>query len=345
MQTLLANPLALIALLAVLAFLVYTGVRVGPAFLIKRLAGLIFVAFGVSFITFILGFWGGGPNGVNSIDIQCGIHCTESTLRNLENFYGLRDPWYVQYGHYLQRLVHFNLGLSYNNRERTVLSILGSGIPVSIDLQLEAISLQLLLGVPLGILTALRAGTRVDTTSMFFSLLFYAMPSYLVILAFQVFMVFLAQRNLPHLPLYGWNGPFAIEALAPVVIIAAIGMAYFTRLTRATMLEVLGQDYIRTARAKGLRERVVIFRHGFRNAMIPLITALGPILAFSVTGAFFTETFFQIPGIGYAAVQSIQTRDLPVVQGTVLMAALAVTVMNLMADVVYGILDPRIKVV
>lgn len=344
MQQLLASPLALIALLALLAFLVYTGVRVGPAFLTKRLAGLVFVALGVSFITFILGFWGGGPNGVNSIDIQCGIHCTPATLRNLEDFYGLRDPWYIQYGHFLQRLVHFDLGTSYNNRERSVISILGGGIPVSVDLQLEAISAQLLIGVPLGVLAALRAGSRFDTTAMFFSLLFFSMPSYILILAFQVLMVFLAQRHLPSLPLYGWNGPFAIQAVAPVVLIAVLGMAFFTRLTRATMLEVLGQDYIRTARAKGLRERVVIFRHGFRNAMIPLITALGPILAFSVSGAFFTETFFQIPGIAYASVQSIQTRDLPVIQGTVLMAAIAVAVMNLVADVVYGILDPRIKV-
>jgi ABC-type dipeptide/oligopeptide/nickel transport system permease component len=345
MQQLLASPLALIILLAILAFLVYTAIRVGPGFLIKRLAGLVFVGLGVTFITFILGFWGGGPNGVNSINIQCGIHCTEGVLRNLENFYGLRDPWYVQYAHFLQRLVHFDLGYSYDNRERTVISILGSGIPVSVDLQIEAISLQLIVGVPLGILASLRAGSRFDTTSMFFSLLFYSLPSYLLILGFQVFMVFLAQRNLPHLPLYGWNGPFAIEAIAPVFIIAAIGMAYFTRLTRATMLEVLGQDYIRTARAKGLHERVVIFRHGFRNAMIPLITALGPTLAYAVSGAFFTETFFQIPGIAYAAVQSVQDRDLPVIQGTVLMAAIAVAVMNLVADVVYGILDPRIKVV
>jgi ABC-type dipeptide/oligopeptide/nickel transport system permease component len=344
-QVLIQNPISIILLLIIIAFLVYTAIRVGPAFLIKRLAGLVFVAIGVTFITFILGFWGGGKNGENSIIIQCGIHCTQTTLQNLENFYGLRDPWYIQYGHFLQRLVHLDLGFSYDNRERTVISILGSGIPVSVDLQVEALIAQLIIGVPLGILAALRAGTRVDTGSMGFALLLYSLPSYILILTFQVAMVKLAQHNLPHLPIYGWNGPFAIQAVAPVIIIAAIGMAYFTRLTRSNMLEVLGQDYIRTARAKGLRERAVIYRHAFRNALIPLVTALGPTLAFAVTGAFFTETFFQIPGIGYISVQSIQTRDLPVIQGTVLIAAFAVALMNLIADVVYGILDPRIKVV
>jgi peptide/nickel transport system permease protein/oligopeptide transport system permease protein len=165
-----------------------------------------------------------------------------------------------------------------------------------------------------------------------------------VILIFQVAMVRLAQANLPHLPIYGWDGPFAITAIAPVTILALIGMAYFARLTRTTMLEVLNQDYIRTARAKGLRERVVIFRHAFRNALIPLVTALGPTLAFAVSGAFFVETFFQIPGIGYEAVNSITTYDLPVIQGVVLIGAIAVVVMNLVADVAYGVLDPRIKV-
>jgi peptide/nickel transport system permease protein/oligopeptide transport system permease protein len=340
----LANPFAVLALVAVLAFLAFTGIRVGPGFLVKRLAGLVFVVLGVTFITFILGFWGGGPDGVDVVDIQCGAHCTPAVLTSLETFYHLRDPWYQQYGGFLQRLAHLDLGYSFSNRERTVDSILAAGVPVSVDLQVEAIGLELLIGVPLGVLAALRAGTRFDTTSMGISLLFYSMPSYLLIIAYQVLTVSLAGNNLPHLPIYGWNGPLSIEAVAPVVILAAVGMAYFTRLTRTSMLEVLAQDYIRTARAKGLRERAVIFRHGFRNALIPLITALGPTLAYAVSGAFFVETFFQIPGIAFQAVQSITDRDLAVIRGTVLIGAIAVVVMNLVADVVYGVLDPRIKV-
>jgi ABC-type dipeptide/oligopeptide/nickel transport system permease component len=341
---LLSNLPALIALLAVLAFLVYTGVRVGPSFLIRRLAGLVFVALGVSFITFILAFWGAGRNGELAVIAQCGNRCTPDLLAHLEDFYHLRDPWYQQFAEFLNRVIHGSLGYSYANRERAVNDILASGVPISVTLQLENYAVQVLLGVPIGIIAALRAASRFDTTVNGISLLFYALPSYLLIVFFDIVTVYLAQHNLPHLPVSGWNGPFALTAVAPVTILAAIGIAYLIRLTRTSMLEVLGQDYIRTARAKGLRERVVIFRHGFRNAMIPLVTALGPLLAYSVSGAFFTETLFQIPGIGYAAVQSITSKDLPVLQGTVLIGAIAVVVMNLVADVVYGILDPRIKV-
>jgi ABC-type dipeptide/oligopeptide/nickel transport system permease component len=333
-----------IAGLLLLAFLVYTGVRVGPNFLIRRLAGLIFVVFGVSFITFILGYIGAGPDGVLAVIGQCGVRCTPAVLRNLENFYGLRDPWYVQYGHYLNRLAHFDLGLTFTNREIHVWDLLRNGVPISLQLQIEAISLQLLVGIPIGVITALRAGSRFDATLNGISLLFYASPTFLLIVIYQIITVFLAQHQLPHLPISGWDGPISITAIAPVLTLAAVGMAFFVRLTRTSMLEVLGQDYIRTARAKGLRERVVVFKHGFRNAMIPLITALGPILAFAFSGAFFTETLFNIPGIGNAAVASVLSKDSPVIQGTVLLAALAVTVMNLVTDVVYGLLDPRIKV-
>jgi ABC-type dipeptide/oligopeptide/nickel transport system permease component len=340
----LQSPLALIAVLALISFLVYATVRIGPAFMIKRLAGLVFVGLGVTFVTFVLGLWGGGPNGVLNVNGQCGVHCTSQVLFNLENLYGLRDPWYVQYWHFLSNLAHGSLGVSYYSRERTVNSILASGVPISVDLQVEAISLELIIGIPLGILAALRAGTRIDTATMGAALVFYSMPSYLIIVFFDVIMVWLAQRNLPHLPVQGWNGPFSITAIAPVMIIAVIGMAYFSRLTRTNLIEVMGQDYVRTARAKGLRERTVIYRHAMRTALIPLITALGPTLAFSVAGAYFTETLMQIPGIGNISVTAIGQRDLAVIQGTVLIVAIAVVIMNLVADVTYGILDPRIKV-
>jgi ABC-type dipeptide/oligopeptide/nickel transport system permease component len=137
---------------------------------------------------------------------------------------------------------------------------------------------------------------------------------------------------------------FDIHAVGPIGLLTLLGLGFYARLTRTTMLEVLEQDYVRTARAKGLQERVVIVRHAFRNAMVPLVTALGPAVAFVVGGAFFTETLFQIPGIGFLAVASIGNKDMPTVQGTVLLVAVAVALMNLVVDLVYGILDPRIKV-
>jgi ABC-type dipeptide/oligopeptide/nickel transport system permease component len=144
------------------------------------------------------------------------------------------------------------------------------------------------------------------------------------------------------LPVSGWGNPQNV--IAPVTVLAFVGFGFYARLTRTTMLDTLNQDYIRTARAKGLRERTVVFRHAFRNALVPLVTAIGPALAFVVGGAFFTEYLFQIPGIGFLAVTAIQTKDMPVVQATVILVALAVALMNLVVDVVYGILDPRIKV-
>jgi ABC-type dipeptide/oligopeptide/nickel transport system permease component len=135
-----------------------------------------------------------------------------------------------------------------------------------------------------------------------------------------------------------------LQIIAPVVVLTLVGVGFFARLTRTTMLDVLHQDYIRTARAKGLRQRVVLFRHALRNALVPLVTAIGPAVAFVVGGAFFTETLFNIPGIGFTAVASISNKDMPVVQGTVIIVAVAVAVMNLVVDIAYGLLDPRIKV-
>jgi ABC-type dipeptide/oligopeptide/nickel transport system permease component len=345
MSQLFSNLTAIVILLGLLAFFVYTGFRVGPAFLVKRLAGLVFVLLGVTFVTFLLVYIGAGPDGAGVVLTQCGQHCTDSVVRNLEDFYHLRDPWYQQYGSFLVRLVHFDLGYSFLNRSRSVWDILRTGVPISVQLQLENYFVVLLIGVPIGIFAALRAGTRFDTISSGVSLFFFAIPTFLLVVFFGIVTVTLSKAHLPHLPPAGWEGPFSIYVVGPVTVLALITTAYFLRLTRTSMLEVLHQDYIRTARAKGLRERVVVFKHGFRNAMIPLVTALGPALALSVSGAFFTESGFNIPGIGAIGVNAIGSKDLPVVQGTVVLAATAVVVMNLVADVVYGILDPRIKVV
>jgi ABC-type dipeptide/oligopeptide/nickel transport system permease component len=340
-----SNLMVIVTPLALLAFLVFTGFRVGPAFLIKRLGGLVFVLLGVTFITFLLGYIGAGPDGAGVVLNQCGQRCTPSIVRNLEDFYHLRDPWYQQYGAFLSRLAHFDLGYSFLNRSRSVWDILRTGVPISVQLQLENYTVVLLIGIPIGILSALRAGTRFDTVSNGVGLFFFAIPTFLLVVFFGIITVTLSKAHLPHLPPAGWEGPFSIYAVGPVTVLALITTAYFLRLTRTSMLEVLHQDYIRTARAKGLRERVVVYKHGFRNAMIPLVTALGPALALSVSGAFFTESGFNIPGIGQIGVGAIGSRDLPVIQGTVVLAATAVVVMNLVADVVYGILDPRIKVV
>ncbi|HEX6797893.1 MAG TPA: ABC transporter permease [Ktedonobacterales bacterium] len=328
----------IVVLLGVVALLVYAAGRIGPRFLLKRLAGLVFVMFGVTFITFILGYVSPG-SPVNNL---CGSKCTAKSLQQLYHLYGLDLPWYQQYARFLNNLLHLDLGLSFTQRGRTVWSILGTGVPISMEIGLLALTLAVLIGVPIGISAAARAGTKYDTISMTSALILFSIPTYVTIPIYQIAMVQLAAHNLPHLPTAGWGDP--INIIPPVLVLCAVTLGFYARLMRTTMLDTLTQDYVRTARAKGLRERVVVVRHAFRNALVPLVTALGPAIAFSVSGAFFTETLLNIPGIGFQAVNSINAKDMPVVQGTVILVAVAVAIMNLVVDVVYGLLDPRIKV-
>lgn len=340
MDQLLSSLPAIIGVLLLVGILAYGGIRIGPRFLIRRLAGLIFVLFGVTFITFILGYFSPGT----PVELFCTPKCTAAGLAALNHLYHLDLPWYEQYGNFLNNLLHFDLGISFTQRGRRVVDILGSGVPISAQLGLSALFFQVMIGVPIGIIAAVRAGTKLDTTSMTLALAFFAIPTFISIPIFQLVMVYLSLHNLPFLPVSGWQGLFDIHAVGPIGLLTLLGLGFYARLTRTTMLEVLEQDYVRTARAKGLQERVVIVRHAFRNAMVPLVTALGPAVAFVVGGAFFTETLFQIPGIGFLAVASIGNKDMPTVQGTVLLVAVAVALMNLVVDLVYGILDPRIKV-
>jgi ABC-type dipeptide/oligopeptide/nickel transport system permease component len=297
------------------------------------------VVIGVTFIVFILGYVSPGT----AIDGLCGNKCTPQSLALLQHLYGLDRPWYQQYGTFLNNLLHFDLGLSFQQRGQTVLYILGSGIPISAQLGLPAVILQVLVGVPLGVIAAVRSGSRIyDTSNMSANLILYALPTFVVIPFYQLLMVALAEHNLPAGPV-AYSGNFS-DLIAPIILLALVGMGYFARLTRTTMLDVLNQDYVRTARAKGLTERIVIYRHAFRNALNPLVTAIGPSLAFIVGGAFFTEFLFNIPGIGLAAVNAIGAKDMPTVQGTTIIVALAVVIMNLVVDLTYGILDPRVKV-
>ncbi len=337
MGALLSSLPAVVVVLLLIGLFAYAGYRIGPRFLIQRLAGLIFVLLGITFVTFILGYVSPG----SPVQQLCGSKCTLDLIRRLEAKYGLDLPWYTQYGHYLNNLLHFNLGLSYSPTGQGVWDILSRGVPISAQIGLLAVFLQVFIGIPFGVIAATRAGTRFDTSAMSVALIFYALPTFIVIPFYQLFDTLLALNGIHLLPVSGW-GTWQ-NVVAPVALLAFVGFGFYARLTRTTMLDTLGQDYVRTARAKGLRERVVIFRHAFRNALVPLVTAIGPALAFIVGGAFFTETLFNIPGIGFIAVASIQTKDMPVVQGTVILVAVAVAVMNLVVDVVYGILDPRIK--
>jgi len=315
-------------------------------FLVKRFIGLMFVVIGVTFITFIMGYFAPG----DPVRGMLGVHYTQTAYDQLKHAYGLDLPWYQQYLNYLKNLFTFNFGLSFEYKNRQVWDILKDGVPVSLELGLWALFLQVVIGVPLGILSALKANTWIDTTNMTIMLTLYAIPSFVLAVFVQVFIVWIDKNTGANWPVANWGNPWQYTwsdlqvKLAPILVYAAIGTAYFARLARTSMLEVLRQDYVRTARAKGMREQVVIYRHALRNATIPLVTVIGITIGFLVTGAFFIERIFNIPGIAEITLTSITYRDYPVIQATTILLAVAVVLGNLLSDILYTIVDPRIKV-
>jgi ABC-type dipeptide/oligopeptide/nickel transport system permease component len=337
MGGLLSSLPAILVVVVLLGFLAYATVRVGPRFMVRRLAGLVFVLFGVTFITFIMGYFAPG----SAVYQQLGQHYNPLEAARLAHIYGLDLPWYQQYANFVTRLLHFDLGTSYIQDTTTVWTILQRYVPTSVVLGVTGTVLAVVVGVPMGIIAAVRAGTRLDNTLQGFALVLYALPSFVIIPFYEIAMEWLHGQGLPSLATSGWGTPDTM--IAPIVIFAVTIYAYYVRLTRSSLLEEIGKDYVRTARAKGLAERIVIWRHAFRNAILPLLTAVGPALAYSVVGLFIIEDLFNIQGIGDETIAAILQRDFPVVQGTVILLALAVVFMNLVTDVAYGLADPRIK--
>ncbi len=314
-------------------------------FLVKRFIGLIFVIIGVTFITFVLGINAPG----DPIQQLLGNHVVHSVYVSLRHSYGLDLPWYQQYWNFLSNLARFNLGLSFHTQNYPVWNIIKDEVPVSAELGFFALILQLLIGIPVGILSALKANTWVDTVNMGVMLVMFALPSFVLAIFAQLVIVWLDTATGGTWPVAGWGTTWHFGwtdiqyMIAPVLVYAAVGTALFARLARTSMLEVLRQDYVRTARAKGLREGIVVYRHAFRNAMIPLVTVFGLSIGLLVTGAFFIENIFNIPGIGQITITSINNRDYPVIQATVVLLAVAVVMGNLISDLLYSVVDPRIK--
>ena len=314
-------------------------------FLIKRFIGLIFVVIGVTFITFILGYFAPG----DPIRTLLGEHFDATIYAELRHAYGLDLPWYQQYFNFPIGLLHFNFGTSFHYQGRAVWDILSTGLPFSLELGFWALILTFLIGIPTGIVSALRANSWIDTTNMTVALTLYSLPTFVIAVFAQVIIVQLDQHTGANWPVSNWGVPWHYTwtdlqfKIAPILVFTAASFAYITRLARNQMLEVLRQDYVRTARAKGLREQVVVYRHALRNAMIPLVTVFGLSLGFLVAGVFFIEDIFNIPGIGQTALNAIGDRDYPVIQATTVLLAVGVVVGNLISDLLYSVVDPRIK--
>lgn len=327
------------------------------AYIIRRLLWLIPTLFFVALITFIL--MHNAPGGPWDRDLSA-RQVDARTQELLNERFGLNKPLFFnteggnffdsQFFNYVFNAVQGDLGPSYRQRGRNVEEILfdppsnqtfwRSKFGYSARLGMLALGMALLFGIPLGVVAALRRNTFVDYLALFISTLGISVPSF--VLGIFLIIVFAGMLNVMSIIQKDWSSPGAW--IAPAVILGFNTFAYVTRLTRSAMLEIMGQDYIRTARSKGLNERTVIARHVLRNALIPVATIMGPALAGLVTGSFIIETMFSFPGMGREYVRSIGNRDYSMIMGTTLLFALLVAMANLAVDLIYGFLDPRIKV-
>jgi ABC-type dipeptide/oligopeptide/nickel transport system permease component len=263
-----------------------------------------------------------------------------SVQANLERKFNLDKPWYEQYALYVKGVFTLDLGPSLVLRNRDVNDIVAEHFPRSIELGLLALAFAVVLGIPLGVVSALRANTIFDYAAMFFSNVGFAVPSFLVA-TLLIYFFALEWREVFNLPTSGWTT--WRHKVLPSVALGLAPMAYFARLVRGTMLETLQADYVRTAKAKGLRWRRVVLVHVLRNSLIPAVTAAGPLLGFLITGSFIVEFIFAIPGIGRYYITAVQARDYSVVMGLTVLLSVIVVVANMVVDILYGVLDPRTR--
>ncbi len=300
-------------------------------YIIKRVILAIFTLFIVSTITFFLMFLvPGGPFLSEKAP-------SAATLAALNEKYGVNDPVPVQYKNYLSRLIRGDLGNSLKQRGRTVNQIIASRFPVSAKLGGISILVAVLIGVPVGSIAALSRGKWFDNAMMVVATCGIAVPSFVVCTV----LVYVFGVQLNALPTFGLTSP--LHYIMPVASLALYPTAYISRLMRSSMLDVLGQDYMRTAKAKGLSTLKMLFKHALRNAILPVVTYLGPLLAYTVTGSFIVEKIFTIPGLGDSFISSITGRDYPLIMGTTIFLAFLIITMNVVVDIVYKIVDPRIK--
>jgi peptide/nickel transport system permease protein len=314
--------------------------------LVRRLLLAVAVAWLISVVVFAL-FYLAPPDPARTI---AGRLATPATVAAVRHRLGLDRSVPAQYAHFVAGLAHGDLGFSFYNSE-SVRSLIAARLPVTVSLTLGGAVVWLILGVGIGVLAARRPRTLLDRGATLFVLTGLSMPTFLVgllLLYVLFFRLHLAGVDVfpggGYVPLTQNPADWARHLILPWLTLAAVSAATYTRLTRASLLEVLGEDYVRTARAKGITERRVVYRHALRSALTPLVTQLGIDVGALLGGAIVTETVFGLPGLGQLAVQSITTQDLPVIVGIVLLAALFIVTANIVVDLLYAVLDPRVRV-
>jgi oligopeptide transport system permease protein len=313
-------------------------------YIIRRVLQLIPVLWAVATITFILMHMvPGGPWTQDK-------HLPEAITAALNHRYNLDQPLWKQYLLYLWNILHGDLGLSFRG-DRDVSQLIRDGFFVTAQLGILAFIVASVVGLTLGVLSALNQNGILDYVGVFFATVGAALPNFVM----ASFLIIIFAIKLHWFQVLGWGGPIQFsqaldpsawewkKMVLPVIALSTLPAAFIARVTRASMLEVLHQDYIRTAQAKGLAQRVVITRHAIKNAMIPVLTVMGPYAAILITGSFIIENVFSIPGVGRAFVDAVMRRDYAMIMGSTLFYAVIVAVANLVVDVLYAAVDPRIR--
>jgi oligopeptide transport system permease protein len=260
--------------------------------------------------------------------------------KNIREKYGLDKPWYQQYGKTMWNIVrHFDFGTSLRFEGQSVNTIIWRSLPVSAAVGILAYLLALVVGIAIGSVAALKQNSRWDYASMALAMLGISIPNFVL----GPILVLVFSLTLYWLPPSRWGGFPSRNLILPVITLSAIYMAYIARLTRAGMLEVLRSDYIRTARAKGLSEKDVVIKHALRGGLMPVVSFTGPALAFLLTGTVVVERIFSLPGLGNYFIQASLNRDEPLIIGIVAFIAITLLFMNLLVDIVYAYLDPRVR--
>ena len=305
-------------------------------YVVKRLIWLPFLVIIVTLVTFALLRFGPG----DPVQIWLGQHQNDQVRERIRAKLGLDDPFVVQYVRYMEGVItRLDFGESFQFRGKSVREVIGTRILVSMQLNLAAVIITLGVGIPVGLLAALRQGTGWDNLIVSIALAFQSLPVFIT--APVLLLVF--ALHLDVLPTSGWGGFFSPKIVMPAVVMGVPGIAIVVRLVRASVLDVIGQDYVRTARAKGLPESTVRYRHILRNALIPVTTSFGFILAGLAGGTFIVEIYFGIPGVGRLSLEALNARDYPVLMAFAIISTTLFVLANLIVDLMYPYLDPRIR--
>ena len=303
-------------------------------YIIKRLlAGVLSLFVLVTLTFFLMHMIPGGPFSPSE---QRNV--PEKILEQIQDKYGLNDPVPVQYARYLGNLLHGDMGTSFKKQDTTVNELIANGFPVSAQVGTLGIVAALAVGIPLGIIAAIRRGKLADGVAMVFATIGVSVPSFVIC----VLMMYLFCEKWKIFPSYGltsWK-----HYVLPVFCMAFSQIAYITRLMRSSMLETMRQDYIRTERAKGMPEYLVIGKYALKNSILPVVTYVGPLIATLLTGTFIIEKLFSVPGLGRYFVSAITDRDYSVTLGLTVFLGAMIIVCNLVVDIMYAIIDPRVKI-